>query len=193
MHHISHEIQFEYTRRAAEKMAMITAPYVETQQVVTGFMYQLQIAEETNGPGITRLDIGPYYFSGAAPQIKYPEAVTNEMTPPGWAAIRWFTDPAGASWLRWEGGRISAGDGEMLFQMTSNYPPGHSGAGLYVWRGSRAPERFAIAAPDYSQPPPAVNPRHDVKGQLAFAPGSCCAPLLVFAALGVTAVMRHWI
>ena len=174
-------------------MAMITAPYVETQQVVTGFMYQLQIAEEANGPGITRMDIGPYFFSGAAPRIKYPEAVTNEMTPPGWAAIRWFTDEAGASWLRWEGGRLDSEDGEMLFQMTSNYPPSNSSAGLYVWRGSRAPERYPIAAPDYSQPPPANNPRHDVKGQIAFAPGSGCAPLFLLAAFGIAALVRHWI
>jgi hypothetical protein len=172
-------------------MASITAPYVETQQVVTGFMYQLQIAEEANGPGITRLDIGPYYFSGAAPQIRYPEAVTNEMTPPGWAAIRWFTDDGGASWLRWDGGRIATEDGEMLFQMTSNYPPSHSGAALYVRRGNRGPERYAIAAPDYSQPPPAVNPRHDVKGQLQFTQGTGCAPLLVFAAAGAAALVRH--
>lgn len=173
-------------------MAMITAPYVETQQVVTGFMYQLQIAEEANGPGITQMDIGPYYFSGAAPQIKYPEAVTNEMTPPGWAAIRWFTDQAGASWLRWEGGRLDSQDGEMLFQMTSNYPPSNDSAALYVWRGKRDPERFAIAAPDYSQSPPAVNPRHDVKGQIAFTQGTGCAPLFILAA-GITALVRHWI
>ncbi len=174
-------------------MAMITAPYVETQQVVTGFMYQLQIAEEANGPGITRMDIGPYYFSGAPPRIKYPEAVTNEMTPPGWAAIRWFTDEAGASWLRWEGGRLMSEDGEMIFQMTSNYPPSQSGAGLYVWRGSRDPERYPIAAPDYSQPPPTINPRHDVTGKIAFTQGTGCAPLFLLAALGIAAVVRHWI
>ena len=174
-------------------MASITAPYVETSQVVTGFLYQLSIAEEENGPGITRLDIGPYYFSGAAPQIKYPEAVTNEMTPPGWSAIRWFTDEAGASWLRWDGGRIGADAGEMLFQMTSNYPPSQSGAALYVHRGRQGPERYAVAAPDYSQAPPANNPRHDVKGQLQFAPGSGCAPVFALAAAGLAALVRHWI
>ena len=174
-------------------MAMITAPYVESQQVVTGFLYQLQIAEETNGSGITRMDIGPYYFSGAAPQIKYPEAVTNEMTPPGWAAIRWFTDTAGASWLRWDGGRLLPEDGEMIFQMTSNYPPTQTGAALYVTRGKRAPERFAITAPDYTQPPPAVNPRHDVKGQIEFTKGAGCAPVLALAFVGAAAVVRHWI
>ena len=157
-------------------MASITAPFVETQQVVTGFMYQLQIGEEANGLGITRLDIGPYYFPGAAPQIRYPEAVTNEMTPPGWAAIRWYTDEAGASWLRWDGGRIVTEDGEMLFQMTSNYPPSQSGAALYVFRGKQGPERYAIAAPDYSQPPPAVNPRHDVKGPASVRTGNRLRP-----------------
>jgi hypothetical protein len=174
-------------------MATITAPYVETQQVVTGFMYQLYIAEETNGPGITRLDIGPYFFSGTAAHTKYPEAVTNEMTPPGWAAIRWVTDEAGASWLRWEGGRLDSQDGEMLFQVTSNYPASNSVAGLYVWRGQRAPERYAISAPDYSQHPPAINPRHDVKGQLAFTQGVGCAPVVVMALGGVAALVRHWI
>ena len=173
-------------------MASITAPYVETSQVVTGFMYQLAIAEEENGAGITRLDIGPYSFPGGAPQVKYPEAVTNEMTPPGWAAVRWFTDESGASWLRWEGGKIATEDGEMLFQLTSNYPPSHSGAALYVWREKSAPERYAIAAPDYTQSPPAVNPRHDVKGQLAFTQGTGCAPLLIFAAFGLAALVQGW-
>lgn len=174
-------------------MPMITAPYVETQQVVTGFMYQLTIAEETNGPGITRLDIGPYFFIGAAGRMAYPEAVTNEMTPPGWQAIRWFTDEAGASWLRWEGGRLDSEDGEMLFQVTSNYPPSNTDAGLYVWRSGRAPERYAISAPDYSAEPPVNNPRHDVKGQVAFVQGKGCAPVLALAALGVAAAVRHWL
>ena len=174
-------------------MPMITAPYVETQQVVTGFMYQLTIAEETNGPGITRLDIGPYFFGGAAGRVSYPEAVTNEMTPPGWQAIRWYTDEAGASWLRWEGGRLEAADGEMLFQVTSNYPSSNSDAGLYVWRVGRAPERYAISAPDYSAEPPTNNPRHDVKGQVAFAQGKGCAPVLALAMLGAAAAVRHWL
>ncbi len=173
-------------------MPTITAPYVETQQVVTGFMYQLNIAEEANGSGITRLDIGPYFFSGAEGRVKYPEAVTNEMTPPGWQAIRWVTDEAGASWLRWEGGRLDAEDGEMLFQVTSNYPPSNTDASLYVWRGSRAPERFAIAAPDYSSEPPANNPRHDVIGQAGFVQGKGCAPVLILAMIGITAALRHW-
>lgn len=174
-------------------MPILTAPYVETQQVVTGFMYQLHIAEETNGPGITRLDIGPYFFGGAAGRVPYPEAVTNELCPPGWQAIRWYTDEAGASWLRWEGGRLDTEDGETLFQVTSNYPPSNTDAGLHVWRGSRAPERFAIKAPDYSQEPPANNPRHDVKGQVAFAKGAGCAPPMVLAMLGIAEVVRHWL
>jgi len=174
-------------------MPTLTAPYVETQQVVTGFMYELHIAEETNGPGITRLDIGPYFFSGARDSVKYPEAVTNEMTPPGWQAVRWITDASGASWLRWEGGRIDTEDGEMLFQLTSNYPPSNSDAALYVWRGNRAPEKYAVSAPDYSQPPPEVNPRHDVKGQVSFAKGAGCAPPLVFALGLIAAAMRHWL
>ena len=174
-------------------MPMITAPYVETQQVVTGFMYQLHIAEETNGPGITRLDIGPYFFGGAEGRVKFPEAVTNEMTPPGWQAIRWHTDAAGASWLRWEGGRLDAEDGEMLFQVTSNYPPSSSDAALHVWRGSRAPERYAIAAPDYSSEPPANNPRHDVKGQAAFAGKTGCAPVIALLALVGAAAAAKWL
>ncbi len=174
-------------------MPTITAPYVETQQVVTGFMYQLHIAEETNGPGITRLDIGPYFFGGAQGRITYPEAVTNEWPRPAGRRIRWFTDEAGASWLRWEGGRLDSEDGEMIFQMTSNYPPTNTDAGLHVWRGSRPPERYAISAPDYSQEPPAVNPRHDVKGQVAFAKGAGCAPPLVLAVFAIAAVVRHWL
>jgi hypothetical protein len=174
-------------------MASLTAPYVETQQVVTGFMYELHIAEETNGTGITRLDIGPYFFTGAADSIKYPEAVTNEMTPPGWAAVRWVTDVSGSSWLRWEGGRIDSEDGEMLFQLTSNYAASNSGAALYVWRGNRSPEKFAISAPDYTQPPPAVNPRHDIKGQVSFSKGSGCAPPLMLTLGLIAAAVRHWL
>ena len=174
-------------------MPSLTAPYVETQQVVTGFMYELHIAEGTNGPGITRLDIGPYFFAGASDSIKYPEAVTNEMTPPGWAAVRWVTDASGSSWLRWEGGRIDTEDGEMLFQLTSNYPPSNSDAALYVWRGNRSPEKFSLSAPDYSMPPPAVNPSHDVKGQSAYAQGSGCAPPLLLALGLLAAAVRHWL
>lgn len=174
-------------------MATVTAPYVETQQVVTGYMYQLHIGEEENGPGIVRLEIGPYFFAGAAPQVKYPEAVTNEMCPPGWQAVRWVTDEAGASWLRWEGGRIAADDSEMLFQVTSNYPPSNTGAELYVWRGNRkSPQRYNIFAPDYSQEPPSINPRHDVVGKKAFA-RTGCAPVVLLAIGGMAAeIAKHW-
>ena len=174
-------------------MPTVTAPYVETQQVVTGFMYQLHIAEAQDGPGITRLDIGPYFFPGTPPQVKYPEAVTNEMCPPGWQGIRWYTDEAGASWLRWEGGRLYAEDGEAIFQLTSNYPPSRTGAALTVWRGAnRSSERYEIAAPDYTESPPQINPRHDVLGQKTFAKGAGCAPPLVLALAGVAvALLRH--
>ncbi len=171
----------------------LTAPYIETQQVVTGFLYQLHIAEENSGAGITRLDIGPYFFGGTAGRVPYPEAVTNEMTPPGWQAIHWHTDEAGASWLRWEGGRLDAEDGELIFQMTSNYPPGRGDAALYVGRGRRGSDRFAVAAPDYSQHPPVVNARHDVKGQVAFARSTGCAPLLLLGVVGVGTLVRHWL
>ena len=173
-------------------MATVTAPYVETQQVVTGYMYELHIGEEENGPGIVRLEIGPYFFPGAAPQMKYPEAVTNEMCPPGWEAVRWVTDEAGASWLRWQGGRIVADDGEMLFQLTSNYPASNTGPELYVWRGNRkSPERYGISAPDYSQEPPQINPRHDVIGKKAFARAGC-APVVLLTLGSLAAAVKHW-
>lgn len=175
-------------------MPTVTAPYVETQQVVTGFMYQLHIGEENNGQGITRLDIGPYFFSGVPPQIKYPEAVTNEMCPPDWQAVRWFTDEAGASWLRWQGGRLHTEDGEAIFQLTSNYPPSNTDAALYVWRGSSlSPEKYAISAPDYSQSPPQINPRHDVVGQKTFAKRNGCAPIIVMAGSLAGLLLRHWL
>ena len=174
-------------------MATVTAPYVETQQVVTGFMYQLHVGEEENGPGIVRLEIGPYFFAGAMPQVKYPEAVTNEMCPPGWQAVRWETDAGGASWLRWEGGRLTEADGEALFQLTSNYPPTRTGAELLVWRvGRKSPERYAIAAPDYAAEPPTLNPRHDVIGKKTFAKTGC-APLLLLALGGLAEAARHWV
>lgn len=172
-------------------MPMITAPYVETQQVVTGFMYQLHVAESGGGPGITRLEIGPYFFGGTQGLVKYPEAVTNEMAPPGWQAVRWYTDAGGASWLRWEGGRLDAENGEAILQLTSNYPPTNTNAGLLVWRGGRS-ERYAISAPDYSQEPPAINPRHDVKGQVAFAKGAGCAPPLALAVFAIVEAVKHW-
>lgn len=175
-------------------MPTVTAPYVETQQVVTGFMYQLLIGEEENGQGITRLDIGPYFFPGAPPQIKYPEAVTNEMCPPDWQAVRWVTDDSGASWLRWQGGCLRPEDGETIFQMTSNYPPSDTAATLHVSRGSgKASEKYAINAPDYSQAPPQINPRHDVIGQKEFAQRHGCAPLLILAGTIGGLALRHWL
>jgi len=177
-------------------MPTVTAPYVETQQVVTGFMYQLHISEETGGPGITRLDIGPYYFSGRAPQVKYPEAVTNELCPPGWQGIRWITDESGASWLRWEGGRLSEEDGEAVFQLTSNYPAREGGPALYVWRaGRRAAEKYNVPVPDYTQSPPKINARHDVIGNgTTFAARKGCAPVFIAVSLCTLAeVLRHCI
>jgi len=175
-------------------MPTLTAPYVETQQVVTGYMYQLHIAEQSNGPGITRLDIGPYYFPGVPPRVKYPEAVTNELCPPGWQGIRWVTDESGASWLRWEGGKLREEDGETTFQLTSNYPARDNGTpALHVWRaGKRSPDRYPIAAPDYTQPPPAINPRHDVMGRVSFASRTGCAPVFLVATLtSIAAIVRH--
>jgi hypothetical protein len=174
-------------------MPTVTAPYVETQQVVTGFMYQLYIAEADGGPGITRLDIGPYRFEGIPPTVKYPEAVTNEMCPVGWQAIRWVTDESGASWLRWQGGILNDTDGEVIFQLTSNYPSSNTGAALYVYRGSRrAPERFPIAAPDYTASPPDINPRHDVVGRTAFAGRAGCAPAILLTIGALIAAAAYW-
>ena len=171
-----------------------TAPYVETQQVVTGTMYQLYIAEESDGRGITRMDIGPYYFDGVVPRVKYPEAVTNEMCLPGWEGIRWYTDNSGASWLRWQGGILEPETGEVIFQMTSNYPAAGDAAGLYVWRrGKDQPVRYPIQAPDYSKAPPHINPRHDVTGLgTTFAPKSGCAPVVLGLILcGAATLLRH--
>ena len=165
-------------------MPTVTAPYVEVIHVVTGFMYQLTIAEGENGTGITRMEIGPYQFPGIPPQVKYPEAVTNELCPPGWEAVRWVTDDNGQSFLRWQGGPLYPEDGEMIFQLTSNYPPSNaSGATLHVYRGNnRVPERYTVETPDYSQAPPEINPRHDVTGNgTVFTKGSGCLPPLALA------------
>jgi hypothetical protein len=173
-------------------MPTVTAPFVETQQVVTGFMYQLHIAEADGGRGITRLDIGPYRFPGTPPIVKYPEAVTNEMCLAGWNAIHWDTDEMGQSWLRWQGGTLEESDGEQIFQMTSNYPPTSSGASLYVYRrGQAMPEKFSVPTPDYSVSPPQINPRHDVAGQgKTFVTGTGCAPALalILAPAAIAAV-----
>lgn len=177
-------------------MPTVTAPFVETQQVVTGFMYQLHIAAEDDGQGITRLDIGPFRFPGTPPLVKYPEAVTNEMCPPGWSAIRWVTDESGASWLRWQGGVLDSSAGETIFQMTSNYPPTSTGAGLYVHRGhgSRV-ERYEIPTPDYTATPPQINARHDVVGKgTTFVRGTGCVPMIALAFLPVAFLaIRHFI
>ena len=192
-------------------MPTVTAPYIDTQQVVTGFMYQLHIAEQSGGQGITRMDIGPYRFPGSPPLVKYPEAVTNEMCPPGWSAIRWITDASGQSWLRWQGGRLNHEDGEVIFQMTSNYPATHETAGpaLYVFRGgSEKSERFEIPTPDYSTPPPQINPRHDVIGKgttfvrgtvdedgkkVAKMTGAGCVPAITLTlSPAIVAVVRHF-
>jgi len=175
-------------------MPTVTSPYVETKQVVTGIIYQLSIAEDTGGPGITRLDIGPCHFAGIPPKVKYPEAVTNELCPAGWKAIRWVTEPDGKSWLRWDGGILRPEDGNILFQMTSNYPAATSDAELWVWRGkSSEPQRFQISAPDYTLTPPKINNRHDVIGQgTIFQTGSGCAPPAMALLFGtILAVLRH--
>jgi|SRR5579883_527240 len=168
-------------------MPAITAPLVETQPVVTGIMYDMTINEEENGTGITRIDIGPYYFPGPTP--KYPEPVTNELAPSGWNSIRWVTDPDGTSWLRFEGGILRAEDGEVVFRYTSNFPPSTSGpAHLIVWRGSRK-EDFNVPVPDYTQPAIRRNSRHDCTGQGAVYKQWGCFPQLVLGALGLMAVI----
>ena len=193
-------------------MPTVTAPYIDTTQVVTGFMYQLHIAEQSGGQGITRLEFGPFRFPGTAPLVKYPEAVTNEMCPPGWGAIHWVTDESGQSWLRWQGGRLSEDDGEVIFQMTSNYPPTHETAGpaLYVFRGtSEKSERYNCPTPDYSVPPPQINSRHDVIGKgttfvrgttdengnkVSKMTGAGCAPMIALGfAPAIVMAVRHFL
>jgi hypothetical protein len=172
-------------------MPAITAPLVETQPVVTGIMYQVVLNEEENGPGITRIDIGPYYFQG--PQPKYPEPVTNEMSPSGWGAIRWVTDSDGTSWLRYDGGILRPEDGEVLFRFTSNYPPSTSGpAHMVVWHGGRK-EDFDVPVPDYTQPAIRRNSRHDCVGQGAVYKQWGCFPQLVLIALGLITLIGGFI
>jgi hypothetical protein len=145
-------------------MATITSPSIATQQVVTGINYELTIAESSTGTGITRIEIGPYFFEGAAGQIKYPEAPTNELCPAGWQQIHWVQESDGSSWLRFEGGIVRASDNERIFQFTSNFPPSSDGlAKLRIWRGSRS-ETFRANVPDYSQAPPLRNARRDSTG-----------------------------
>ena len=129
-------------------------------------MYQLHIGEEANGQGITRLDIGPYYFPAGAAAGQIPGSRDQRDDPAGLGRrSAGITDEAGASWLRWQGGRHCPEDGEMLFQMTSNYPPSQHRCGPVRLARQARPGALRIAAPDYSQPPPQINPRHDVKGQ----------------------------
>lgn len=168
-------------------MASITAPLVETQQVVTGTMYQITLSEGANGNGITRLDIGPYRFPGAPPLVRYPEAPTNELCPPGFQQLHWVTDERGASYLRFEGGRITPRDGDVVFQFTSNFPPStDGGAVLTVWRDSVS-ESFTVPLPDYTQQPPRLNSRHDSTGLGRVYKGAGCLPQFVLTALSVCA------
>ena len=170
-------------------MPTISAPLVETQQVVTGTLYQITIAEETNGSGITRIDIGPYHFPGIPPQIKYPEAPTNELSPPDFRPVRWVTDAKGNSSLRFEGGRILPEDGETVFQLTSNFPPS-SGNGpiITVYRDGRS-EDFKVPVPDYTQKPPARNSRHDSTGLGRVYKGSGCLPQFILGAMCIVAAV----
>jgi hypothetical protein len=167
-------------------MPTITAPDIEVTQVVTGFMYQLSIAEEDGGVGIDRIDIGPYHFDGTPPRVKYPEAVTQEMAPPDWRSIRWITDGKGQSWLRFDGGTIRPDEGEALFQFTSNHAPAtKSGPRLVVWRGARS-ETFDVPVPDYTRKAPARNARHDSTGRGEIYKQTGCLPQLV---LGCAAIV----
>jgi hypothetical protein len=145
-------------------MASIIAPHIETQLVVTGTSYTLTIAEANSESGITRIEIGPYYFEGAKGQTKFPESPTNEMVPPGWEQIHWVEAEDGSFWLRFDGGVLLPEAGNQLFQFTSNFPPSSSGlAKLKVWRGNRS-ETFNENVPDYDQKPPKRNSRHDSTG-----------------------------
>ena len=175
-------------------MPTITAPNIEVTQVVTGFMYELTLAEEDGGPGITRIDIGPYKLEGLYPKIEYPESVTNESCPAGWSQIGWYTDPKGLSWLRYDGGIIRASDGEALFQFTSNHAA-LVGAGprLTIWRGTRS-ETFDVPVPDYSTAPPARNSRHDSTGLGRVYKQAGCLPQTVLMGLiiaGLLALIVH--
>jgi len=169
-------------------MPTITAPNIEVTQVVTGFMYELTIAEDDNGTGITQIDIGPYKFPGLPPRVEYPESATNESCPSGWSQIGWSTDSKGFSWLSYKDGVIRPGDGEALFQFTSNYKAvAGAGPGLVVWHGSRS-ESFAIPVPDYSSTPPLRNSRHDSVGQGRVYKQAGCLPQTVLICLVCAAI-----
>jgi hypothetical protein len=170
-------------------MPTITAPHVETQQVVTGTLYQITLAEETNGTGITRIDIGPYRFPGIPPQIKYPEAPTNELSPADFRPVRWVTEDNGNSYLRFEGGRILPEDGETVFQLTSNFPPAlGNGPVLTVYRDGRK-EDFNAPVPDYTQKPPKLNPRHDSVGLGRVYKQTGCLPQVVLGGMCLIAAV----
>jgi hypothetical protein len=173
-------------------MATFTSPNIETQLVVTGTSYQLAIAEADSGSGITRIEIGPYHFEGAAGQTKFPEAPTNEMCPDGWQQIQWVKDNDDSFWLRWEGGILLPEFGERIFQFTSNFPPSSdASARLRVWRGSRS-ETFQVRVPDYSQKPPARNSRHDSTGFGQIYQKWGCLPQVVLIVLSLLAVLSLW-
>jgi hypothetical protein len=170
-------------------MASFTAPNIETQQVVNGINYQLTIAEFDTGPGITRVEIGPYYFDTSVGQVKYPEAPTNEMCPSGWEQIRWVQESDGSCWLRYNGGIILAEDNERIFQFTSNFPPSTIGtAKLKIWRGTRT-ETFEANVPDYTCEPPARNSRRDSTGLGAVYNKWGCMPQVILCVSTLVAVI----
>ncbi|MDR3707999.1 MAG: hypothetical protein P4L33_06845 [Capsulimonadaceae bacterium] len=175
-------------------MATITAPLVETHQVVTGILYQISLSEAADSTGITRVEIGPYRFRSGPNGPMYPEAPTCELTPPGFQAVRWITDAGGASYLYFEGGRLLPGDGEVVFQLTSNYPPStDSSASLVVWRDNR-PESFRVPCPDYTKSPPTRNARHDSRGLGRIYQQAGCLPQLTLAIClsAVAAALAGW-
>ncbi|HEY3329974.1 MAG TPA: hypothetical protein VGK19_08145 [Capsulimonadaceae bacterium] len=170
-------------------MPTISAPLVETQQVVTGTLYQIAIAEGANGTGITRLEIGPYRFAGIPPQYKYPEAPTNELCPPDFKPVRWVTNEKGESYLRFEGGRIMPEDGDAIFQLTSNFPPSSgNGPVITIYRDNKT-EDFVVPVPDYTQKPAKLNSRHDSTGLGRVYKQTGCMPQLILSAMGIVAVV----
>jgi hypothetical protein len=147
-------------------------------------MYEISVSAESSNPGITRIDVGPYRFPGTSPLVKYPEAVTNEMCPPGWSGIKWVTDKDGASWLRYEGGVLTPDDGEVIFRFTSNFPPAESSESrMVIWNGKKQ-ESYRVTVPDYSSKPPRLNSRHDCVGQGRAYSQFGCMPQLI---LGIVA------
>jgi hypothetical protein len=170
-------------------MASLTAPFIETQLVVTGTNYFLTIAETSDQNGITRIEIGPYYFDGAEGQKKYPESATNELVPAGWGPIHWVQESDGSSWLRFDGGKLVPSDGNRVFQFTSNFPPSNEGlAKLTVWRGTRS-ETFRLSVPDYNQKPPIRNSRRDSFGLGQVYQKWGCMPQVILCATIITAIL----